>query len=205
VDLARGDWKLFPPSDYWDRVESRISQLPVETVTAWAREGLEALPQREGWELLLLDLGDCPEMFFLYSPGGQPHLDEAKVRRWLICGPVIDCTDLEHCFARPVEAPFEYLFSDDHVVWSEHNVRELDDEVLTWNRGESFDYHGNSGYLLWLALGSLALLDPLRDAGYCRQILEGREKLYLLAGFEQIFCYLGTVTPAGLVFEAPSS
>jgi hypothetical protein len=41
----------------------------------------------------------------------------------------------------------------------------------------------------------------LRDREYCRSLLKECKRLYLLVGFEEIFFYLGTVTPDGLLFE----
>ena len=54
-----------------------------------------------------------------------------------------------------------------------------------------------------MAVGALALVAPLRDQAYCRRILRGRDRLYLLAGFEVIFCHVATVMAEGLSNEPP--
>lgn len=84
------------------------------------------LQPKEGWEFLLLDLGDCLETFRLYCPGSQEVMAEPKLR---------------------------------------------------------------------------TLLSPFSDVKYCKQVLRGRDKLYLLSGFESLFTLLATVTTAGLVYE----
>ena len=66
------------------------------------------------------------------------------------------------------------------------------------------DYHGDNGYFLWLVFGSFALLAPLKHASFRERVLRGRDRLYLLAGFEEIFTCLATVTREGLRYESPS-
>ncbi|MGV3721392.1 MAG: hypothetical protein ACO1SX_10835 [Actinomycetota bacterium] len=202
LQFAQSRPDLFPETSFWTQVERHLTKLPVDRVVDWAREGLENLGPGQGWKLALLDLGDCPESFFLYSPGGQELLEEEKIRRSLFADAVIDCCFLEECFDQPVDDPFEQLFGDDaRKERTYHNVRELKDEILTWNVGGSVDFQGNSGYLLWLTIGSLALLQLLRDDDYRRRILRGRERLYVLCGYEEIFFYAATATRQGLLFE----
>jgi hypothetical protein len=201
IQFARSRPDVFPEVEFLDRVEARLADLPVAIVIGWAREGLDALPPGTGWDLLLLDLGDCPEIFHLVSPGGRELLDETKVRVLVHSDVVIDCTALDECFEEPVEDTYTTLWGEPRLGWAYHNVEELNDPVLSWNRYASLDYHGHSGEIVWLTLGSLALLEPLRDAETCRRVLSGRERLWLLSGFEQLFFHLGTVTPQGVVFD----
>lgn len=199
--FARKNPKLFDEPDYWDRVEQHRFPRPANRVINWAKEGVENLDYKENWEFLILDLGDCPEIFSLYSPGSQALLAEVKLRKLLLDDSVIGAEELEQCFASDVGDPFQRLYGDERAEWVYHNVSELNDELLSWNVGGSVEFHGNNGYLLWLAVGSLALLEPLRNLDYCKQILHGRSRLYLLSGFESIFLHLATVTPEGLLFE----
>jgi hypothetical protein len=210
VTFARDRPDLFRDPDYWDRVERHDFRGALDTVTGWARDGWERLAQADcwsqDWEFFLLDLGDCPEIFRLYMPGGQTLMSEAKFRELLSREEVIGCSALTGCFAPSVPAPFERLFGDERATWAYHNVRELADGLLSWNaRSTGRDYHGDSGDFLWLVVGSLALLAPLRDADCCKGILRGRERVYLLAGFEEIFTHLATVTPEGIRYEDPAS
>ena len=48
-------------------------------------------------------------------------------------------------------------------------------------------------------IGSLALVEPLRDISYCQSVLQGRDELYLLSGLESTFFPVATVTPEGIV------
>ena len=201
IGFARRNTKLFNDPDYWERVEQHSFQRAAHRVINWAKEGLESLDCKESWEFLILDLGDCPEIFSLYSPGRQELLAEAKLRKWLFGGSVIGAEELEQCFALDVGDAFQELFGEERIEWVYHNVRKLHDELLSWNAGGSVEFHGNNGYLLWLTFGSLALLEPLRNVDYGGEILRGRSRLYLLSGFESIFLYLATLTPEGLCFE----
>lgn len=205
--FARGNAALFDEPDYWKRAENHDFR-PAETIVrSWAAAGLESLTRRNGWEFLLLDLGDCPETFRLYSPGGQDLMSEQKFRTLMLNGLLIGCGELETCFSNTVAAPFDLLFGLQRIEYADHNVSELDDPLVNWRDDQDTDDeeisndHGWNGYLLWLAVGSLALVDQLRDPSYCNRILRGRERIYLLAGYEEIFFYLATITPTGLQFE----
>ncbi|MBW3623152.1 MAG: hypothetical protein KY468_07040 [Armatimonadetes bacterium] len=199
VAFAREYPEEFDDPKFWDRVEDHIHRLPYDTVSAWAHEGLEALEPAEGWEVLFLDLGDAPETFFLYGKDFA-SFDEPSLRDLILSLTVVEYTHFEdHLLSRGAD-PDQTLYRRPPVERVYHNVYELGDRLLSWNEG-SMDYNGSNGYLLWLAFGSFALLEPLREQEYCRRILKNRNKLYLLSGFEQIFFYLGTVTPEGLRFE----
>lgn len=52
-----------------------------------------------------------------------------------------------------------------------------------------------------MLLGSLALMAPLADGDYCKSLLAGRDKVYLLSGFESLYSYLATVTADGIQYE----
>lgn len=200
IEFARSYPELFDEPDYWDEVKTHEFGSAWEAVTGWAKEGLESLGPGEGWEFLILDLGDCPEIFRLYRPGSQGLMSEAILRNLLLTEGLIG-TDFAGCFAPEAGDPFTLLFGPEGKDLTDHNVAELDDDVLSWNERAGFDDHGWNGYLLWLAFGSMALREPLREKEYCRRVLNGRDRLYLLYGFEEIFCYFATLTPEGLRFE----
>jgi len=202
VTFARNDVNEYDDSEYWSRVEHFSSQFPTNAVVSWAREGLEKLDPSEGWGFLILDLGDCPDSFHLYKLECESLFAEDKLRGLIFSESAVEFGEFAGCFdATGADAENE-LYSGEQDELTYHSVEELEDDILTWNVG-SYDYKGDNGYLLWLALGSLALMEPLRDLKYCNEILRGCDRLYLLSGFEEIFLYLATVTPEGLSFELP--
>ena len=193
---------IFDEPDYWARVQSHDFRPAFDVVVGWAREGLESMETKPGWEFNLLDLGDCPETFRLYSPGGQSLMFEGKVKELLSRELIVSPDSLGGCFSSNVANPFDQLFGTSLVELADYGIDELQDTILSWNEGsESYDFHGNNGYLLWLLLGSLALIAPLQSQRYCQKILNGRDRLYLLSGYEEIFCPLATVTPNGISYE----
>lgn len=200
IEWARTCPAVFDASDFWERAKN-WSRPCAGIVTEWAREGLGHLGPDSGQELLLLDLGDCPEIFRLYRPGNQEQLDMSRLHDLLLAGPVIGASDLEECLISSEDDPFGLLFGERRAELTDHNIWELNDDLLSWNAKPAREYEGNSAYFLWLTFGSFALLEPLRDASSCRQVLNGRERVYLCAGFEEIFTYLATVTRDGLQFE----
>lgn len=199
--FAHDNADTFDEPEYWKQVENHNFLPAINVVRSWMIAGLESPAPKSEWEFLLLDLGDCPETFRLYSPGGQDLIDESKFRNLVFNDLVIECGAFENCFSAAVGEPFDILFGPQRREYSEHHVSELDDTLLNWSDDEEMDFHRWNGYLLWLAVGSLALVDQLRDASYCNRILRGRERIYLLAGYEEIFFYLATITPTGLQFE----
>jgi hypothetical protein len=128
---------------------------------------------------------------------------EHKVRDLLLGRDLIECTELDGCFARKEEDVFRLLFGRGSTTeWVYHNVSELDDSILSWNIRTTDRFHqGENGYLLWLLLGSFALLAPLAEPAYCKSLLQGRDRVYLLSGFESLYSYLATVTPDGIRYE----
>jgi hypothetical protein len=205
VAFARNNPALFDAVEYWESALEHDFRPAFATTTEWAVEGLEALAPKSGWEFLLLDLGDCPEIFRLYSPGGQGLMSEQRLRAVLGGELIIGTSDLEGCYGPEVADPFGQLFGDGIEELGGGHVSELRDTVLDWTGGgddqdDATDFHGNSGYLLWLMLGTLALVEPLRDGAFCQSILRGRERLYLLSGYEEIFFHVATVTPSGISY-----
>ena len=201
VTFARNDVNVYDDPEYWSRVELFDLQFPSNTVSSWAREALEKLDPAEGWGLLILDLGDSPDIFRPYKLEGESLFAEDKLRDLMFSKSAVEFGEFAGCFDVTGADAENELDSCEQDELTYHNVEELEDDILTWNVG-SYDYKGDNGYLLWLVLGSLALIEPLRDLKYCKEILRGRDRLYLLSGFEEIFLYLGTVTPEGLRFQS---
>ena len=199
-EFAQNNPALFDEPQFWQQVQQHDFRADLELMADWAQQGFEVLGTKEGWEFLLLDLGDCPETFRLYRPGGQElmseHLFRANLLRNLIIGP----SNMEDCFSSEVTNPFDQLFTA-RTELCDHHVSEIPNSLLDWTGNSSMDFHGNSGYLLWLTLGTLSLTEPLRDEVYCQAILRGRDKLYLFSGYEEIFSYVATVTPEGVLYE----
>lgn len=201
ITFARSNPALFDEPEYWDQAQRHDFRYSFAALTEWARQGAEALAPETGWQFLLLDLGDCPKSFRLYSPGGQKQMSEQRFRSTLSSHLIVGTSHLEGCFGPEVLYPFGQLFGDEQIEVSDHHVSELDDRLLDWTGDENTEFHGQNGYLLWLMLGSLALVEPFRDKSYCDRILKGRDKLYLLPGYEEIFFHAATVTSEGISYE----
>ena len=200
IAFARNSPALFDAPEFWDTVEEQDFSAAFLAVTDWAKQGLEALDAQSGVQFLILDLGDCPETFRLYSPGGQELIAETALQDQIAEKLFID---FEACFGSDVPDAFGQLYGEARLDLCDHHVSELSDTVLDWTDDPEADYQGVNGYLLWLMLGSLALVEPLRESVYCRHILKGRDKLYLFSGFEAIFFHVATVTPEGLAALEP--
>jgi hypothetical protein len=199
IAFARAKPDLFDTS-YWHRVEHHSFSPAIRTIREWSKSAWQGLGPKSGWEILRLELGDCPEVFELGTFQDQDKLSETKVRGLLTRkSKVLECDEFAQCFTSSVEAPFSFL----KTIGLAHNVEELNDSLLSWNV-QGVDYHGNDGYLLWLALGTFAALEPLHDECYRRRILQGRDRIHLVSGFEEIMFYVATVTPCGLRYLMPS-
>ena len=201
VEFAENNPDMCDDLEYWQQVKAHDFHPAFDVMVGWGKVGIAQLTPKEGWEFLLLDLGDCPETFRLYRPGGQELMSEPKMRTLMNEEPVIEAGAFEECFVAETENAFNLLFGAAQEL-ANHHVSELSDNILNWTSdSEDADYHEDNGSLLWLLLGSLALLSSFSEIDYCRRALQGREKLYLLSGFEEIFTYLATVTDTGLVYE----
>jgi hypothetical protein len=185
VAFAYDHPELFDQPDYWSCIARHDFRPAFETVTGWAGEAWEDLEPKEGWEFVLLALGDSPEIFHLCNSGCQAWEAEEGFRDLVLGQATVSCADLAR-------------HSAPQWLWrTRHHVRELHSGVLRCD--------GDNGFFLWLVVGTLALVAPLADADYCRRILQGRTRLYLLSGFEESFFYVATVTPEGLRYEMPSA
>jgi hypothetical protein len=130
-------------------------------------------------------------------------MSEPKVRELLLSETVVDYYQLARCYSPETKTQVNDLFSSQETRHIYRNVDWLGDSILSGKDGSTRrNYQGNNSYFLWLVVGSLSLVSPLRDVNVCKRILGGRDRLYLLAGFEQIFTYLATVTPDGIQYES---
>lgn len=199
--FARSMSHLYDEQGYWDEVEEQLAQFPITTIVGWAKEGLENQGPGRGWDTLILDLGDCPETFRLYSNSFGTSLDEDRLMKMITLNTVVEYSGFEKCLNFKADNLSNALFSLERHNLVDEGVEALNNEVLNWRIEESSNWHGDNGYLLWLAFGSLALIEALREPSYCRRILSGRDKLYLLSGFEEILFHLDTVTAEGLTYN----
>ena len=201
IQFAENNPDMCDEPEYWQQVKSHDFRPAFDTMIGWGKTSIAQLAPNEGWEFLLLDLGDCPETFRLYRPGGQELMSEPKLRALLSQELLVEAGAFEECFAADTENTFNLLFGSTQEL-ADHHVSELGDDILDWTSDtEDNDDHGDNGCLLWLLLGSLALLSPFSSVDYCKRILQGRDRLYLLSGYESLFTSLATVTTAGLVYE----
>lgn len=206
VFFARSISNQYDDPEYWDQVEFQLFQLPGAEIVEWSKAGLEEVKVGKGWDALILDLGDCPETFNLQTYGFGAQFDEGKFNRVISSKQAIHYQEFAECYPDTVANPKDalntlYFTGNNRTELVYRNVTSLNDGILSWNQSGSFDFHGDNGYLLWLAIGSLALIEALREANYCREILAGRDRLYLLSGFEEIFFHLDTVTAEGLTYN----
>ncbi len=206
VFFARSISNQYNEPEYWDQVEAQLFQLPVAEIVEWSKAGLEEVKEGKGWDALILDLGDCPETFDILTYSFGTQFDESKFSQVISSKQVIHYQDFAECYPDTVTNPKDalnalYFTSSHRAELVYRNVTSLNDDILSWNQRGSFDFHGDNGYLLWLAVGSLALIEALREPSYCQKVLTGRDKLYLLVGFEEIFFHLDTVTAEGLTYN----
>lgn len=200
ISFARRHSQFFDDADYWNRVDE-ATQWPLAKLQRWGEEGLSRFKSDE-WSILFLDLGDAPETFALLQYDWENLIDEDKFRKIVFSQNVVDDEDFANCLVEDRADVEVVLFAHKPLELAYHNVRNLGHEILNWHTYlNSFDYAGDNAYLLWLAMGTLALIEPLRDAQKCRAFLGDCPRVYLLAGYEEIFFYAGTVTPNGLEFE----
>lgn len=210
IALALANSEIFEQPAFWKRVATELSTDTRDIVVGWAKEGLEKIDVSNRWGYAYLDLGDCPEIFRLCQPENQEQRDEQQFRNLLLSEKVITGSDIcSKEWEELVDHSVSDLRWDDPLNWSSEAdyTSETgydaapDDDPLSWLEQSEEDFDWNSGYFLWLACGSLALLEPLRELTYCKKVLGSCERFYLFCGFEEIFLYLATVTPEGLRFE----
>jgi hypothetical protein len=174
IAFAAAHSAQYDEPDYWQRVVS------------WAVEGLEKLEPFEGWSLILLDCGDCPDTFYLAESRFANAIDDFF---YVANSKVVVSAD-----------EFPPMAFDQRRDLAMHGVGELNHSLLSYRLFDNH-WHGANGELLWLGLASLALCQPLHYAQFCRHMLKGRKQIWLMSGFEEIFFYLGKVTEAGLSFD----
>ncbi len=197
ISLARRHPALFDES-FWNDVD-QTPQWPYQTLIRWAEEGLANF-QSEEWSVLFLDLGDGPDIFHLYQLNYIGIFTEDKLRPLILSETVVGYDELAECLAENHADSETFLSSCPSRELSFHHIKELQAHRLNWRRLPG-NYNGDNGYLLWLAFGALALIEPLRNAENCQKFLGNCPRLYLMVGFEEIFFYAGTVTPNGLISE----
>lgn len=173
---------------YWQQAAS--IPLPFETIMGWVREGSAAFApdMTHKTALLVLDCGDAPDTFHLQEWRLSRPVDVPELAKILKEQPLLDAYTLEKHL--PIQQTLQLAY---------HNVAELRHPILSWNQSGS-DYHGENGYLLWLAVVALAWRECLRDAPYCQSLLKGCDQIFMLAGYEEIFFYTGTISAQGLEF-----
>lgn len=206
IFFARSISNQYDEPEYWDQVEYQLHQLPIAAIVEWSKAAMEELKAGEGWDALILDLGDCPEVFGIHTYSFGTRFDEGKFDSLISSKQVIHSQEFAECYPSTVANPKDtlnalYFTGNNRVELVYRNVASLNDGILSWNQNGSYDFRGDNGYLLWLAVGSLALVEALREPSYCQKILAGRDKLYLLSGFEEIFFHLDTVTAEGLTYN----
>jgi hypothetical protein len=199
ISLGRAE---YGDQAFWDGVQNEVLRLPLGDIVAWAREGLTRLPYTDSCEPLVLDLGDTPEIFDLMAFRNPEVFAEDKLRQLILSECVISGAEFAKCTQAEDNGLRWPRWPDDHLAY--HKLVELNNSTLNEVYDSSGD-HSESSYFLWITIGSLALIEPFRDAGICKQVMKGRDKLYLLSGFEEIFTYLATVTANGLLFESSMS
>lgn len=69
---ARGRPDDYGRVSFWSQVTGPAAELPIDEVVGWAARGLARFTPEGDWDLLVLDLGDCPEIFRLYPLECQP-------------------------------------------------------------------------------------------------------------------------------------
>ncbi len=174
---------VYDEPKFWERVAS--AQFPFDTLDTWVREGLIALDSAQGQAILVLDCGDCPDIFRLEAclvPSTAAYEDFGQYAKSNV---VVAGEDFARASIKEVR------------VLTQHHVTELNHPILSYPLYDK-GWHGANGYLLWLGVASLALCQPLRDAAVCRSILGQRDKMLVMSGYEEIFFTLGSVSTRGL-------
>jgi len=200
TEFARSHPEHFDYPAYWLAVEVYDFRPDFLKLVDWAKEGLNAYTPDNGLQFLHLDLGDWPEIFQIYRTGGQNLISEQKFNG-VFSRNLLICDEIDECFEAKVADPYTLQFGDNLRSLCRHHVSELDNPILNLDHQDGNEDIENCACLLWLTLGSLALIEPFRDNEYCKTILGTAARLYLLAGFESLFFPVCVVTPSGIQFE----
>jgi hypothetical protein len=187
IDLAKRKPDEFGNAAEWEPLIAALDEGQIRRVIGWAETGIDQLAGGCDFDVLLLDLGDCPHMFEL-TKGRESTIDEERFRQTVLSKPLIEWHELSETVDN-----FHDMFH--FVTLIERNLLYEDFAFCPHHFEES------AGCLFWLVLGSLGLIEPFRDAKKCASMLKGRNKLYLLSGYEEIFMYLCSVTKKGIEFE----
>jgi len=184
----------------WDRVKADQMGSVVTRVIKWADAGLNEAVLGADAGVLLLNLGDCPQFFELRLIPLPVSFDQAVLERIAGKGSYFEFGQLYECVTAedPETALFRIWDSGKAVV--EHDVSELEHDLLSWNVDGSLDYHGEEGYLLWLLTAGFALAKALKKRGVFRRLLGKGRVVYVLVGFESIFTMLCVVDRRGVRF-----
>lgn len=174
----------YSDTGFWKSVAA--SEMPFNTLKSWAKEGFDSLTGDVSWSLVVLDCGDCPDIFRPMEAQleSQPDFDRfVQIAR----------TDtILHDFER---------YPSMHKIsrLTDHYISELNHPILgrTGLDGREQDFCQDSGYLLWLTVCTLALVDVLRDVDYCRTLVQKRGNMPVISGYEEIFFYVGIITETG--------
>lgn len=187
LEFAKRHSDEYDEPTFWEQISS--PELPLKTIVSWAVEGFENLKPYNEWSVLILDCGDCPDIFRLIEVHLVPEMTSEQFRNFA-------STDAVRAFGEFPEI-FQTRYAP--IFLTGHNIDELQHPILSWNNGnKGWDFHGSNGYLLWLGVATLALCEPLLNTEFCRRILNGRSEIILMSGFEEIFFYVGTISESGL-------
>jgi hypothetical protein len=204
IEFARSHPEYFDYPAYWLAVEAYDFRPDFLKLVNWVREGLDAYRPDGGLQFLKLDLGDCPDSFNLYRSGGQNLMSERKFNA-IFSHNLLICDETDDCFEPEVADPYKLQYGDNRLSFCDHHISELENPILNWDHHDNNEDIENCACLLWLTLGSLALIEQLSDSDYCKAVLGTTARLYLLAGFESLFFPVCVVTPVGIQFEGPDS
>src|SRR5690242_16587850 len=59
--FAQQNPEEYDNQDYWQKAAT--TEIPINTLLSWVKEGLENLQPFDKWSLILLDCGDAPDIF----------------------------------------------------------------------------------------------------------------------------------------------
>lgn len=189
IAFAKAHPDIFADAAFWKRAANH--PIPFDALIERARAGFLRVPPFdpvEGASVILLDCGDCPETFVMSLLELAPETSYESLMHFVTSSSILSAQDFPALVLSPeLDAPLNAdTIADVQPSWAEAGLYTCD-----WN-----------GYLLWLCVATLALIEPLHDPDFCAQILNGRERIILLSGYEEIFLYAGTITADGLVIEA---